>query len=38
MLGLGPESHAVVIGTEGATDAAIYKELTGLAPEEVMAA
>ena len=35
-LGLGKDSHVLVLGTEGATDPAIYKRLTGRRPEEVL--
>lgn len=34
-LGLGPEACVLVIGTEGATDPAIYRAMTGLDPEAV---
>jgi diaminopropionate ammonia-lyase len=35
-LRLGPESRALVIGTEGATDPEIYKRLTGFDPVDVV--
>ena len=34
-LGLNGHSRAMVFGTEGATDPAIYAELTGRRPESV---
>ena len=34
-LGLDRASRVLVIGTEGATDPAIYRELVGRAPEDV---
>lgn len=37
-LGLGPESRILVIGSEGATDPALYREIVGRPAEEVMAA
>ena len=37
-LGLGPESRVLVIGSEGATDPALYEEIVGRAPEAVRAA
>ena len=36
-LGLDADSRVLVIGTEGATDPAIYQDLVGLAPEAVTA-
>jgi diaminopropionate ammonia-lyase len=36
-LGLGPESRVLVIGTEGATDAGLWRAIVGRAPEEVAA-
>ncbi|MCL6609567.1 MAG: diaminopropionate ammonia-lyase [Geminicoccaceae bacterium] len=36
-LGLGPESRVLVIGTEGATDAEVWRAIVGRAPEEVVA-
>jgi len=35
-LGLDENSRVLILGTEGATDPAIYKELVGLSPEEVI--
>lgn len=35
---LTPESRILVIGSEGATDADLYRHLVGLRPDEVMAA
>ena len=37
-LGLDDSSTVLVIGTEGATDPAIYAEIVGRRPEEVTAA
>jgi diaminopropionate ammonia-lyase len=37
-LGLGPTSRVLVIGSEGATDPALYREIVGRAPESVAAA
>lgn len=38
VLGLGQDSHVLIIGTEGDTDTAIYGQLTGRRPEEVLRA
>jgi len=37
-LGLGPQSSVFLIGSEGATDPALYAELIGRSPDSVMAA
>lgn len=34
-LGLGPGSRVAVVGSEGATDARIYRETVGMTPEDV---
>ncbi len=34
-IGLGPESRVLVFGSEGATDAELYQEIVGRAPEDV---
>ena len=34
-LGLGADSRVLVIGSEGATDPALYKDIVGRTPEEV---
>ncbi len=36
-IGLGPQSRVLVINTEGATDAALYTQIVGRAPEDVAA-
>lgn len=36
-IGLGPDSRVLVIGSEGATDPAIYEKIVGRAPEKVAA-
>ena len=36
-LGLGPDSHVLVIGSEGATDPAIYERIVGRPPAAVTA-
>ena len=36
-LGLGPRSRVLVIGTEGATDAEVWRAIVGRKPEEVVA-
>jgi diaminopropionate ammonia-lyase len=36
-LSLGPESRVLLIGSEGDTDPAIYKEVVGLTAQEVLA-
>jgi diaminopropionate ammonia-lyase len=36
-LGLGPDSRVLLIGSEGDTDPAIYKEVVGLTAQEVLA-
>ncbi|MCS6764762.1 MAG: hypothetical protein MO853_13400 [Candidatus Protistobacter heckmanni] len=35
-LGLDPDSHVLVFGTEGATDPGRYRELTGLDPAQLL--
>ncbi len=36
-LGLGPESRILVFNTEGATDPALYQQIVGATPEEILA-
>lgn len=36
-LGLGPDSRVLIIGSEGATDPALYEEIVGRAPQSVRA-
>ena len=37
-LGLDAQARVFLLGTEGATDASLYEEIVGRAPESVMSA